>query len=60
MITRHLAEAGLTLMEAVVTAQHTPMAERSDWLSIPVSARPDDVRITWLVVVVAPSGGAPA
>lgn len=40
-ITRHLAEADLTLVETEVTAQHTTMAERRAWLSIPVFARPD-------------------
>ncbi|WP_143169126.1 hypothetical protein [Streptomyces sp. NBRC 110465] len=39
--TRDLAGAGLTLAEAEVTAQHTTMAERRVWLSIPVLARPD-------------------
>ncbi|GAA5604487.1 hypothetical protein [Streptomyces griseus] len=39
-ITQHLAGAGLTLVEAEVTAQHTTMAERRAWLSIPVFARP--------------------
>lgn len=40
-VTRHLADAGLTLVDAEVTAQHTTMAERKAWLSIPVFARPD-------------------
>ncbi|MFE4333279.1 class I SAM-dependent methyltransferase [Streptomyces sp. NPDC056831] len=40
-VTRHLAEAGLTLVDAEVTAQHTTTAERKAWLSIPVFARPD-------------------
>ncbi|MFE9968675.1 class I SAM-dependent methyltransferase [Streptomyces sp. NPDC005525] len=40
-VTRHLADAGLTLVDAEVTAQQTTMAERKAWLSIPVFARPD-------------------
>lgn len=40
-VTRHLADAGLTVVDSEVTAQHTTMAERKAWLSIPVFARPD-------------------
>lgn len=40
-ITSHLAAAGLTMAETDVTAQHTTMAERKAWLSIPVFARPE-------------------
>lgn len=40
-VTCHLAAAGLTLVETDVTAQHTTMAERRAWLSIPVFARPE-------------------
>lgn len=39
-VTSYLADAGLTLVESEVTAQHTTMAERRAWLSIPVFARP--------------------
>ncbi|MDX3099006.1 class I SAM-dependent methyltransferase [Streptomyces sp. ME19-03-3] len=39
-ITSHLTDAGLTLVETDVIAQHTTMAERKAWLSIPVFARP--------------------
>ncbi|MFE9679289.1 class I SAM-dependent methyltransferase [Streptomyces sp. NPDC006259] len=37
----HLTAAGLTLAETDITAQHTTMAERRAWLSIPVFARPE-------------------
>ncbi|MEE1931526.1 class I SAM-dependent methyltransferase [Streptomyces sp. TRM 70351] len=40
-VASYLAAAGLTLAEADVTAQHTTMAERRAWLSIPVFARPE-------------------
>ncbi|ATM24604.1 methyltransferase type 11 (plasmid) [Streptomyces alboflavus] len=40
-ITSHLANAGLTLVTADITAQHTTMAERRAWLTIPAFARPD-------------------
>jgi SAM-dependent methyltransferase len=40
-VTSHLAAAGLTLVETNVTVQHTTMAERRAWLSIPVFALPD-------------------
>ncbi|UNS99708.1 class I SAM-dependent methyltransferase [Streptomyces tubbatahanensis] len=40
-VTSHLTAAGLTLVAADVTAQHTTMAERRAWLFIPVFARPD-------------------
>jgi SAM-dependent methyltransferase len=39
-VTRHLADAGLTLVDSEVKTQHTTMAERKAWLSIPVFARP--------------------
>jgi hypothetical protein len=38
-VTSHLADAGLTLVGTNVTAQHTTMAERRTWLSVPVFAR---------------------
>lgn len=39
-VTRHLSDAGLALVGAEVKEQHTTMAERRAWLSIPVFARP--------------------
>ncbi|WP_406315325.1 class I SAM-dependent methyltransferase [Streptosporangium sp. NBC_01639] len=39
-ITEQLAAAGLTMVDAEVTAQHSTMAEKKAWLSIPVFARP--------------------
>lgn len=40
-VTRHLARAGLTVVDTEVTAQYTTTAERKAWLSIPVFARPE-------------------
>ncbi|QER90456.1 hypothetical protein [Streptomyces tendae] len=40
-VTSYLAAAGLALAEPHITAQHTTMAERRAWLSIPVFARPE-------------------
>ncbi|WP_424534255.1 class I SAM-dependent methyltransferase [Sphaerisporangium viridialbum] len=40
-ITEQLAAAGLTVVDTEVTAQHSTMAEKKAWLSIPVFARPD-------------------
>jgi SAM-dependent methyltransferase len=39
-ITTQLAAAGLTLLATEVTAQHSTMAEKKAWLSIPIFARP--------------------
>ncbi|GIH73326.1 class I SAM-dependent methyltransferase [Sphaerimonospora thailandensis] len=39
-VTEHLATAGLTVLDTEVTAQHSTMAEKKAWLSIPVFARP--------------------
>ncbi|MEW1699091.1 class I SAM-dependent methyltransferase [Streptomyces sp. NPDC093249] len=41
-VARHLASAGLSLVETEVTAQHGTMAEKKAWLSIPLFARPAD------------------
>ncbi|WP_328709089.1 class I SAM-dependent methyltransferase [Microbispora hainanensis] len=38
--TEHLAAAGLTVLDTEVTAQHSTMAEKKAWLSIPIFARP--------------------
>ncbi|MET8990802.1 class I SAM-dependent methyltransferase [Nonomuraea wenchangensis] len=40
-ITEQLTAARLTLVDTEVTAQHSTMAEKKAWLSIPVFARPD-------------------
>jgi SAM-dependent methyltransferase len=40
-VTRHLADAGLTVVNSEVTVQYTTMAERKAWLSIPIFARPN-------------------
>lgn len=40
-VTEHLAAAGLTVLDTEVIAQHSTMAEKKAWLSIPVFARPD-------------------
>ncbi|UJW32658.1 class I SAM-dependent methyltransferase [Saccharothrix sp. AJ9571] len=40
-IAGHLAVAGLTVLDTEVVAQHSTMAEKKAWLSIPVFARPD-------------------
>jgi hypothetical protein len=41
MITGLLADAGLPVITAEVTGQHTTTAERAAWLSIPVFAHPE-------------------
>ncbi|MFI9019051.1 class I SAM-dependent methyltransferase [Streptomyces griseus] len=40
-ITHHLNHAGLHVIDAEVTAQHSTMAEKKAWLSIPLFARPE-------------------
>ncbi|WP_328919778.1 class I SAM-dependent methyltransferase [Streptomyces sp. NBC_01550] len=40
-VAEQLTAAGLTVLDAEVTAQHSTMAEKKAWLSIPVFARPD-------------------
>jgi SAM-dependent methyltransferase len=40
-VTGHLSVAGLTALDTKVVAQHSTMAEKRAWLSIPVFARPD-------------------
>ncbi|WP_326681662.1 class I SAM-dependent methyltransferase [Streptomyces sp. NBC_01237] len=40
-ITQHLNSAGLYVTDAEVTAQHSTMAEKKAWLSIPLFARPE-------------------
>ncbi|TKG59136.1 class I SAM-dependent methyltransferase [Prauserella endophytica] len=40
-IAEHLSVAGLTVLDTEVVAQHSTMAEKKAWLSIPVFARPD-------------------
>jgi SAM-dependent methyltransferase len=39
-VTEHLAAAGMTLLDTEVVAQHSTMAEKKAWLSIPAFARP--------------------
>jgi SAM-dependent methyltransferase len=39
-VTEYLGNAGLTVLDTEVTAQHGTMAEKKSWLSIPVFARP--------------------
>ncbi|SHF64318.1 class I SAM-dependent methyltransferase [Streptoalloteichus hindustanus] len=41
MVADHLAVAGLTVLDSEIVAQHSTMAEKKAWLSIPVFARPD-------------------
>lgn len=41
VITRLLADAGLHVVAAEVTGQHTTTAERAAWLSVPVFAQPE-------------------
>lgn len=41
VITEHLSAVGLTVLDTEIIAQHTTMAEKNAWLSIPVFARPD-------------------
>ncbi|MEH0447441.1 class I SAM-dependent methyltransferase [Streptomyces sp. B21-102] len=40
-VTEQLSAAGLTVVGTEVTAQHSTMAEKKAWLSIPVFARPE-------------------
>ncbi|PPK63356.1 class I SAM-dependent methyltransferase [Actinokineospora auranticolor] len=40
-VTAHLVAAGLTVLDTEVTAQHSTMAEKKAWVSIPVFARPE-------------------
>lgn len=40
-VTKQLTAAGLTVVGTEVTAQHSTMAEKKAWLSIPVFARPE-------------------
>ncbi|MGW2695676.1 class I SAM-dependent methyltransferase [Streptomyces sp. NPDC001296] len=40
-VTEQLGEAGLAVVDTEVTAQHSTMAEKKAWLSIPVFARPE-------------------
>lgn len=40
VITEHLSAAGLTVLGTEVIAQHSTMAEKKAWLSIPVFSRP--------------------
>ncbi|MFC4004094.1 class I SAM-dependent methyltransferase [Prauserella oleivorans] len=37
----HLSVAGLTMLDTEIVAQHSTMAEKKAWLSIPVFARPN-------------------
>ena len=40
-VSEQLTAAGLTVVDTEVTAQHSTMAEKKAWLSIPVFARPE-------------------
>lgn len=40
-VTKQLNAAGMTVLDTEVVAQHSTMAEKKAWLSIPVFARPD-------------------
>jgi SAM-dependent methyltransferase len=40
-VTEHLSAAGMTVLDSEVIAQHSTMAEKKAWLSIPIFARPD-------------------
>lgn len=40
-VTEHLTAAGMTVVDTEVTAQHSTIAEKKAWLSIPVFSRPD-------------------
>lgn len=40
-VTEQLTAAGLAVVGTEVTAQHSTMAERKAWLSIPLFARPE-------------------
>jgi len=39
-VTEHLTVAGMTVLDSEVVAQHSTMAEKKAWLSIPIFARP--------------------
>jgi SAM-dependent methyltransferase len=39
-VTEHLTAAGMTVLDSEVVAQHSTMAEKKAWLSIPIFARP--------------------
>jgi SAM-dependent methyltransferase len=41
VVQAQLAAAGMTVLKSEVTAQHSTMAEKKAWLSIPVFARPE-------------------
>jgi SAM-dependent methyltransferase len=45
-VSSQLAAAGLSLLGTEITAQHSTMAEKKAWLSIPVFARPADGGLT--------------
>jgi SAM-dependent methyltransferase len=40
-VTKQLAAAGLTVVDTEVTAQHSTMAEKKAWLSIPLFSQPE-------------------
>jgi SAM-dependent methyltransferase len=40
-VAEHLSAAGLTMLDTEIVAQHSTMAEKKAWLSIPVFARPN-------------------
>jgi hypothetical protein len=40
-VTEYLSAAGMSVLDTEVIAQHSTMAEKKAWLSIPVFARPD-------------------
>jgi SAM-dependent methyltransferase len=40
-VTEQLGKAGLAVVDTEVTAQHSTMAEKKAWLSVPVFARPE-------------------
>jgi len=40
-VAEHLSAAGMIILDTEVIAQHSTMAEKKAWLSIPVFARPD-------------------
>jgi ubiquinone/menaquinone biosynthesis C-methylase UbiE len=39
-VSEHLTAAGMTVLDSEVVAQHSTMAEKKAWLSIPIFARP--------------------
>lgn len=41
-VVARLAATGMTLVDTAITAQHSTMAEKKAWLSIPLFARPTD------------------